>query len=344
MGYTLRGELRKLAHPVAATIVVVCFAFIVVDARTTYHYARLQVPVAIGTSPHLAEVRGACHTIGRVVTAHCQAALNTAAAGDGSAAGGVKLARVTNSLSTWPGMLRFVSHELATGLGWIVLAVLIGVHVAGEWGSRTAGSTLIATASRVRFWLAKIVSVWITMAATAVIGTTVLFLARAGFIGTVGIPAPLDQQGDPSTWHLAALAPDATWSSWAGSVGVLGLTSVIWVPLVLIDVAVAGLLRRTVTTVASLVAVLAAMFVLARYAHRTEGLPSAVIARALNLEYTPFGVRDAQLWSVPGAPQFIQDNVHPVFVAPTQVLTWIAVALFVALLAAFASSRRRVRA
>jgi hypothetical protein len=343
MGRTLRGELRKLRHPVAAIIVIVCFAFILTDARSTYNYARLQVPIAILSIPHLTEASGACQPSGDAVTAHCQSVLDKAADGDSFAVNGIALARVTNSLSTWPGMLRFVSHELATGLGWILLAVLIGIHVAGEWSSRTAGSTLVATASRPRFWLAKIGSVWIAMVGIAVLGTTVLYLTRAGYMSSVGIPAPLDQHGDPSTWHLSALPPDPTWSSWATSTGVLGLTSLIWLLLVLIGVTFAGLIRRTLATVAVLITALATMFAFARYSHRTDWSPISVINRVLNLDYTPFGVRDTRLWSVPGAPSSIQDGVHSISVETTQVLTWIAVPLIVALMALLASSRRRVR-
>ena len=343
MGRTLRGELRKLAHPAAAIIVIVCFAFILTDARTTYDYARLQAPIAILSSAHLSTTSGACQTGQDPVTAHCQALLDQAAEGDSFAANGIALARVTNSLSTWPGMLRFVSHELATGLGWVLIAVLIGVHVAGEWSSRTAGTTLLASVSRARFWLAKVVSLLIAMIGIAMLGTTVLYLTRHGFLGTVGIPAPLHQHGDPSTWQLAALPVDPAWSSWATSLGGLGVTAIIWLMLVLVGVACAGLIRKTLATVALLVAVLAIVFALARYAHRTEWSPLAVVGRSLSLAQTPFGVRDTRLWSVPGAPGSIQDGVHAISASAGQVLAWLLIAPLLALVMSVVSSRRRVR-
>jgi len=45
MRWTVAAELRKLVHPVAIVVVLVIFAFLWADVRTTYHYARLQSPV-----------------------------------------------------------------------------------------------------------------------------------------------------------------------------------------------------------------------------------------------------------------------------------------------------------
>lgn len=344
MGRTFLGELRKLAHPVAAIIVIVCFAFILTDARTTYHYARLQTPVAVVASSHIADDAAACRANGDTVSIQCQNSLDTLALNDRFASNGIALGRVNNSLSTWPGMLRFVTHQLGAGLGWILLAVLLALHVAGEWSSRTAASTLVATGSLRRFWFAKIATIWVAMIGITLLGTTVLYLSRSAYLGKVGIPAPLEQPGDPSTWHLAALSPDPTWSSWSHSAAALGKTSVIWLLFILAGAAIAGLIRRTLATVVLDIAALSTVLVLARYANSTTWSPVGVISRVLDLQKTPFGVRDTRLWSVPGAPGFIQDSYHTIAVGAAEIATWVVLPVLFTVVAVAANNRRRVAA
>lgn len=341
MGRAVMGELRKLAHPVAAILVIVCFAFIATDARTTYHYARLQAPIAV---LQITRDATACQAAEETVPSQCRHQLDELARDSQFAVGGVALIRVLNSLSTWPGMLRFVSHHLVTGLGWLLLAGLLAIHVAGEWGSRTATVTFVATGSRRRFWAAKIASIWIAMIAIALAGTTVLYLLRSTLIGKAGIPTPPVQQGDPSTWHLAALAPDSTWSSWTSCFGVFGVTAIIWLLFVVVGAALAGLIRNALGTIVLSIAALSAAIVLARYTVHTSWSPVGVIGQVLHLEQTPFGVRDTALWFVPGAPSIIQDTYLSITIGNSQVLTWVAAPVLIAILAAAVSSRRRVRA
>ncbi len=60
MGRTLLGELRKLLHPVVAIVMIVCFAYILTDARTTYYYAQLQTPVAVIAGNHIKQDAARC--------------------------------------------------------------------------------------------------------------------------------------------------------------------------------------------------------------------------------------------------------------------------------------------
>jgi hypothetical protein len=343
MGRTLLGELRKLLHPVAAIVVIVCFAYILTAARTTYYYGQLQTPVAVADGGQIvSEAAGCLGSAHNSISQQCQQKLDDAALNDHFAANGIALGRVTNSLSTWPGMLRFVAHQLATGLGWILLAVLLALHVAGEWSSRTAASTLLATGSFRRFWLAKIASVWLAMVAISLLGTTVLWLTKSAYLGKVGIPDPINQPGDPSTWHVAALKPDPVWSSWADSSGVLGITSLIWLLLIITGVAVAALVRRTLVMVVVGIGALSTVLSLAHYAHRISYSPLSVIGQVLHLNKTPYGVRDTRLWEVPGAPGFIQDTARTVTIDPGQVVLWIAVPILVTGLAYLGFCRRRI--
>ncbi|MFL6162715.1 MAG: hypothetical protein ACJ74U_10855 [Jatrophihabitantaceae bacterium] len=326
------AEFRKLAHPVALIMVVVCFAFIWADARTTYHFARLQTPVAVIASSDLAAAASQCSSSQStsVVTPECQQRLADAALNDHFAQNGIALGRVTNALSTWPGLLRFVAHQLATGLGWVLLAILLSIHVAGEWSSKTAGNTLLAVGGLRSFWLAKVASIWLAMVGLAVVGTTVLYLIKPTFTAAVGIPQPLQQEGDPSTWHLAALPPDAAWSSWSLSFGVLAVASLIWLILSMAGAALGVLLRRPILMAVIGVACLSAGVVVARWVHRPEWTYLSAIGQLLRLDRTPFGVRDTRMWYVPGAQGFIQQPQVPVPFSAGQVSLWIAIGVVAA--------------
>ncbi len=223
----------------------------------------------------------------------------------------------------------------------MLLAVLLALHVAGEWSSRTAAATLMATGSYRRFWLAKIGSIWFAMIGIALVGTTVLWLARSTFIGKVGVPDPLNQTGDPSSWHRRCAEPNASWSSWVNSAH-LGIASVIWLLFILAGVAVAALIRRTLIMVVVWIAALSAVLSLARYANRTQWSPVGVISQVLRLQKTPFGVRDTRLWDVPGAPRFIQDTASSIAINTGQVVTWVIIPTLIAVAAAAAFHRRSV--
>src|ERR1700712_5847743 len=103
MGRAVGAELRKLAQPVAVVIVLVCFAFIWADARTTYHFARLQTPVAVIASADIAAAASTCAPAGSAteLSPECQQRLADAALNDHFAQNGIALGRVTNALSTW---------------------------------------------------------------------------------------------------------------------------------------------------------------------------------------------------------------------------------------------------
>jgi hypothetical protein len=343
MGRVIGAELRKLAHPVALVMVLVCFAFVWADARTTYHFARLQTPVAITVGADIAAAASKCTgSSPAVATPDCQQRLADAALNDHFAQNGIALGRVTNALSTWPGLLRFVSHQLATGLGWMLLAILVSIHVAGEWSSKTASNTLLAVGGLRSLWLAKVASIWLAMVGLVLVGTTVLYLIRASFTASVGIPDPAEQQGDPSTWHLTALAPDPAWSSWSLSFGVLAAASLVWLVLGMVGTSLAVLLRRPILTAVIAVAGLSAGVVVARWVHRPEWTYLNAIGQLLRLDRTPFGVRDTRMWYVPGSQTFIQQPKQLVPFSAGQVGLWFGIGIAIALACGLLAWRRPV--
>ena len=241
---------------------------------------------------------------------------------DHFASNGIALGRVTNALRTWPGLLRFVTHQFSTGLGWLLLAVLLSVHVAGEWSTKTAGVTLVAIGSRWRFWLAKMLSVWLFMMVLTVVGASLLYLLRPTFTSTVGIPQPALQQGDPSTWHLSALRPDASWSSLVSSLGIFGLASLLWLVLSAAGTTIAATLRRPMVALVTFVAGLSLALAVAQFANKPGWTVIPSVNQLLRLQATPFGVRDSRLWYVPGAPTYIQAARAATPTSVTGVVVW----------------------
>ncbi len=340
---TIRAELLKLAHPVVLVVVLAICGFIWADARTTDHYARLQTPVAVSVAAsQQASADPKCASEPAQSSPLCQQQLTNALLNKDFAGNAVALGRVTNALGSWPGILRFTVHELCTGLGWLLLAVLLSLHIAGEWSSKTSGITLLATGNLRRFWTAKIASVWICLVGIALLATTVLYLTRATFNSTIGVPEPPVQQGDVTGWRLRSLAVDATWGSWSSGLATLGTAAVIWLLLIAAGVALATLLRKPLFMLVAAIAGLSLSLVVGKWldAPRLTLLP--VINQLLHLAESPFGVGDTRLWYVPDKPPDIYAARIGTSIDWSMVAVWSAGLLCAGGLLMSLSRRRRV--
>ncbi len=318
----IRAELVKLSHPLIIVVAVVLCGFIWADARTTDHLARLQTPVAVSA---VAQMQGAIdQACAAPTSSDCAQAKADAGLNQNFAGNAIALGRVTNALGTWPGLLRFTVHQLSTGLGWILLAVLISLHVAGEWSLRTSGLTLLASGSLTRLWVAKVASIWLWFIGLTVLTTTVLYLIRPSFNSTIGVPDPSNQSGDVLSWTLRPLPPDPVWSSWTGAGRALAGGALIWLVLAVVGVALATFVRRTVATLVVAMAGLSLIVLTGRVFNAAQFTPAPAISRLLQLGDTPFGVADTRLWFVPDHPS----DIYAPRLAST--VDWVALAGWVA--------------
>lgn len=302
------AETRKLAHPVALALMVVLIAAMWVNARDTAHYAHLQVPVAV-SAPTVPLPQASCSVVrGKYLPCppnspqqqEAEKVLRENQAISAQfAANGRRLGAVANSLRTGPGILTFVVHHMITGYGWLLLTLLVALHVAGEWRSRTAGVSLLAAGGLRRLLPAKVLSLTVGMLLATVVASAALYVMRGALGATAGIPVPLVQQGDPSTWHVRALPPDGVWSSWPSALTALAIACGVWLVFATLIAGVAVVARKPMITIAGGAGLLSLATLLAKTAHWPRGTIFPAMERLFSLQDTPWGVRDADLWVIP---------------------------------------------
>lgn len=324
---TIRAELRKLVHPVVGITLLVMFGFIWTDARTTEDFARLQTPIAVKSVAANFSSTPTCSPQTIDPTQACKERLLDQALNSHFGDNAIALGRVSNSLRTWPGAVRFVTNQMVAGLGWLLITILVAVHVAGEWSGRTIGTTLLATGNLRRFYMAKVASLTAALLVWTLAAGTLLYFLRGLGAAPTGVPTPLTQSGDPREWHVTVLPADVSWSSLTSTLGFLMIASVVWLVGSMLGTGAAMVLRRPWLTVVAGMTTLSLFLTLAVWGHRSQWTPLPTLAAMFRLENTPFGVRDVRLWHVPGAPTFIQEARRSLILHPADVGLWIAVAL-----------------
>ena len=164
------GELRKAIAPTIGVIFViaigVCWAAISFSAS----FLQEQADVLPNTAAMSESVDQSCIDNPNDSSDVCEASRIQAASTETFAANTQRLGEIGQSYDTAPGLLRYVSHQWATTLGWIVVALIAAFHVASEWATRSAGLTAHANGSRARFVATKIVSTWLIALATLAVG------------------------------------------------------------------------------------------------------------------------------------------------------------------------------
>ncbi|MGI8809863.1 MAG: hypothetical protein ACR2KK_18880 [Acidimicrobiales bacterium] len=297
------AELRKLVHPVVGLLVVVTALAIWMDIRSTVGFVADQTPIAADFDDRLrAEADPACFTSPPDASERCELQRADEEANRLFRPNAVALGRIAASLDTPGGALRFVSNELATGIGWLLLAALAAVHVAGEWQAATAEATILAVGGRCRFYVAKALSLWLGVGVLLVTIAGALYLARPLFMRrTIGVPDPPLQTAPFRSWKLTPVAPDGSWSSLPRSLGYVAAALGVLLVLTLVFVSVAALVRRPLATAATLAGALLLLVVVAASLGRPALTPFVAVADLLDLRQVPPGITSTRLWVVPGA-------------------------------------------
>jgi hypothetical protein len=336
------GELRKLAHPLLPIVGVLFLVFVAAEARTTYHFARLQTPVAVEVQAQVkANAALACQGVSPT-SQQCQLAQLNEQLNSSFGDNGEKLGRVTNALSTWPGMLTFVSHHLVTGSGWLLIGVLICLQTASEWRTGTATSTFNAVGSLRRFLFAKIVSLWFVLILLPLVVTSILFAMRMLYLGKVGVPDPPNQSGDITTWQLATLPADSRWSSLPQAAIALAIAAAVVLALVAAGTALASAVRKPLVVLVAWVGCLAVAVAVGQHGNAFTRTFTRPIGDLLKLSSTPYGVRDTDLWQVANKPDNLNVLPAPTHLELAGVLVWAVLAVLVVVVAGTLASRRRV--
>jgi hypothetical protein len=312
----LRAELRKVCTLPLLALFLVAVAVLWQDLGRTISFASAQTPVAVAVSVDDArELQRAC-TPDPAAEA-CELAHDTAAMNRWFAPNARALGAIAASLDTLPGLLTFVSRQLGSGLGALLLAAFVGLHVSGEHANRTIEGSVQRTGRR-GFWAAKVGGTVVVAGVAVVAATLVLFVLRPTFVEPVQIPAGsggLDALDGP----MRDLPADATWSSWAAATGTLAVALGLVALVGSAFAAVACLVRSSIGTAVLLGGVVLALFVLAGVAGLDAAAGHRFVAEVLGLQDGRYGVVDARLLVVGGRPSSIHEHV----VAPATEVGWV---------------------
>jgi hypothetical protein len=325
------GELRKAIAPTIGVIFViaigVCWAAISFSAS----FLQEQADVLPNTAAMSESVDQSCIDNPNDSSDVCEASRIQAASTETFAANTQRLGEIGQSYDTAPGLLRYVSHQWATTLGWIVVALIAAFHVASEWATRSAGLTAHANGSRARFVATKIVSTWLIALATLAATTVALFALRPLFTtnGTI-----TNSTGDGTV----QLATDSTWSSWSGALAHFAIAAGVLLAVSTVAVAVAMISKRAILTVGAVIVMTAGVYL----AGSSQFSPSEAIAGWMDFDEVNGGiVGDSVLWVYSGSQANLATPPTNITTSPAFVVLYVALVAAIAAAASVIVSRRR---
>lgn len=247
----LYAELRKLARPLLWGTALAAVAFFVLLLWGASNNAKagmtdVRSTVACDVSP----------------TPQCQAA---AAA---SAAAGRRDAQGTRRQEQ-PGAVGQVAAGMMASLpGVVVVALLAGAHVAGEWSGRTIRAVLTHQGHRLRVMAAKWLSLWLAVVAIMALCWVVLALVGPALAALAGLP------GGGGSW--AGLG--ASVSQFLRASLVLGLFC-------LIGVAAGVLTRNPVATIALVVGLMVVFLILGGVQSLATASPATSVQAWMHFQF-----------------------------------------------------------
>lgn len=300
-----RGELRKVATLPILALFVVGLGVLWQDLGRTTAFAASQTPIAVAaTNEQRAEVRAACSA--QPASEACELARLDGEINRWFAPNGVAAGRIAASLDTFPGLLMFVSRQAATGLGALLLAAFVGLHISGEHANRTLEGSVLRT-GRARCWSTKVASTVLAAWAAIVAATAVLFVLRPTF--TEPVRVPVEASGfDALDGPMRTLAPDPTWSSWGSALTTLLVALGVVAALGVAFATVACVVRSPIGTAVLLAAPVIGAFALAQHGHDAL-VGHRALASVLGLDDGAYGIVDSRLVVVAGRPESIYDHV-----------------------------------
>lgn len=315
----VRAELRKLCAPFTLVLLVIFAAVVWQDASTTAQFADRQTPVAVAVTLDLRrQLDEICPNglTGVVNGVDCDILRQDMELNRYFGTNGLALGAVAASLDTYPGLNKFTSHQMATGLGWLLLALLTALHVTRERSVGSAGYSVLRM-GRFRYLTAKAVSLFVAAFVLILITSSALFALRATFARDVGAPRASIGSNGAFAQPEEPVAASTDWTSWSAVLSDLFRCLLVVALIIVAFVGIASLLRRT-TVAAAVLASMSAILIAASHSAAASGwLPVAKLSGALGIDQVPYGVRDARIWNLAGrAPDMSS-------LAPESTATWL---------------------
>ena len=328
------GELRKLIGPALFVILAIFVTIVWQDARSTSHFASMQTPVGVAVSrDNEATYKTSCSTAEEEATDTCYLMRETNKLNRYFESNSIALGQIATSLNTLPGLLKFGSHQMATGIGWITIGLLAISHITRESTTGTVRDAVRINGRR-RYALVKYLSLVIGSILILLAATAVLYLIRSTFMRSIGVPPPGSPDIPEFRERLIVLEAEPSWSSWAAGLRsaaqTAGLVAVICVPLT----AVSLFFKRSLTAFVAVCLSVGGLFLVAQSENYRSWTPMRAVSDAFNLDRVPYGIRDVRLWdtgSRAGDIYAIGLGEAPWLVS---LITWTGIALLVSALLA----------
>lgn len=318
------GELRKLANLSTLLLLVVFVAVLWQDAGRMTGFASIQAGTAVGVEhENLAAQAAACASAARSADpSACEFARGDVQANREFAPNAVALGRIAEALGTLPGLITYVGHQAASGLGWLLLALSAALHLGRERSSRSIDASLLQT-TRSRYLVAKAASLWLAAGTAVVAAVLTLWVARPTFVRPVRVPAP----GEPDRNGASSirLRPDPTWASWRHALVTVLAVLVVLALVTLVFTALASLAPDPVSAGAVLGAIVIGLHLLQRWWDLGRWLPERAVSAFVGMTTGPYAVRDVRLWDEAGRPATIYVAAHAPEVVGASIVIWLLV-------------------
>ena len=165
------------------------------------------------------------------------------------------IGEIGQAYDTLPGLVHYVSHQGATTIGWITLAMIAAFHVAGEWQNRSLAVSVHAAGSRRRFFALKVASTWIITLFALVATIFGLFVTRSTFVKS-GIVSNATQDG------TVQYQANAAWTDWSTSLSHFAIAAGVLLAVSAVVVAFSMVVRRAMPTAFAGLALVGAFYLI----------------------------------------------------------------------------------
>ena len=296
----VRAEARKIANLLVLALFVVWTVFLWQDATRTGQLASGQPQTAVMSQMAAKQqVKEVC-TSGE--SEACRNARKSVAVNHYLVRNSIEQGRIAASLSTFPGVLTFVSHQFTAGMGWLFVALVAALHLTGEESRGTVGASVLA-AGRMKYLSAKIVTVWSVSVVAIVAAAVVLYELASTFAVSPSVPTGVHVTAQRLSFEGSrTLAPDPTWASWSHALSEFWHAAAVLAMIAVVFCALATQFRRVTRAAAAGALVVGCFFALAAWLHGRAWGPMGGVARLLSLDHVPYGVIDVRMFDITGRP------------------------------------------
>lgn len=211
------GDVRRVLHPSVAGVLIAFLALFLVDLKNSFNYASLQSTVGIQSLDAAVRSRAVpCFSPDAIDTSRCRDPRDRLAAESNMnmAANSARLGVVAERLDTAPGMIEFLLHEMSSGWGLSLVAVLVAVTSGLQSQTGEQNRALISLGSRRTLLRTRVLSVTL-MTMTVSLTTAAVGLVWVNSRHDVTVHQMTAAATTPAVREIVRqIFSTATWGEW----------------------------------------------------------------------------------------------------------------------------------